>query len=1061
MYTPNNLFIFQAAFAGALAGMGASNRVPTDTIPTDPVNIGLTMVAGAFAQAYDTAWGSAVPSSLDVESTEDVCQSAWWGRSPQAFISANLSPANFTQLADALIAIVDAGDEYFAAQGITPAPLPLPSSSGTVVPAGGKLDGIELFDGIMTAGSDLLLSASAPAGSLTPGKLIVVQFAGAAGAPLAAIVTTPVAGGAHLSVPASTTTKPPTVSVSNTSGIGTRTIASVTPNPVGADTIIQTTVNHGYTSGDQVLIFGTGTSVDGSEFPVNVSGANTFTVPLVANMSSVTGTAIDLNIIIDTGTPHNLLTGMYTVIAGVTGNTAANVSGIQVEVIDATTLRIPGVGNGAYTGGGTVQSRGSQFVYGTDNAIPWAASKALACSGTGPSTLYFGPGIGMTSEAFVVDINASQCGLTIQGSGYILQDSFTPTRIVAGVSHPNLLDVKALGLYMHDILWDGSNITDATAQLEYLTSDMQWDRVMLAGSKHSTGFELYITGSLEVDEIAMKRIQLFHDPRYLGGPLKSQANFRISFNSQAFNINLRDGGMFDGAYNCWLDSGGANLEHIQMFGATLGLIRYEAIQNSCFDDLYTERQSGVPFLVEGNIFAVNGIAPIVVKNCIINSNSDINTGCKQSLVLIGNRFGGFVNINPAAPPAGGQPIGIFPILDYGTQFAQPGVSFTGIGVTTLLQQLGTATWNGTTDVAHGGYLTGITTTNARSTDLVKVERDLGTATVTAGDVIAPTVIDILPAGINPNPTPIIIGGLQVIGWYDSHFVSGGGTVWTDRSGNGYNMGAVFGNPTPPYVAASNPYFDYTGSSTQSLGGPFALPVGIGQPWTLISVNRNANTGFQLIDTGNAFFGIDCDGGGGVLELHGTALLIGVGAVGADQVVKGVFNGGASKIGFNGAADAAGNVGNPGILGPALTMGNVHGVAVPGSWGGRMYEWVFLNGALDDASALQLVAYECNKWGVAFAGAATQLAYTADTYTKGLDAWVVNKFVAGMIFTLPTPKLGRRIKLQNGSGQALGAAPFTVVPANPATQQVNFTNTYDLTSNLQEAYCFDGTNWLVA
>jgi hypothetical protein len=120
MYTPINPGIFQAAYVGALAGMAASNRTPTDPLPADPVNTGVGTVAGAFAQSYDQAWGSTPSTSLDVQSTGLVCQAAWWGRAPQASVPANVNPATFTPLADALIAIVDAGDLYLAAQGITP-----------------------------------------------------------------------------------------------------------------------------------------------------------------------------------------------------------------------------------------------------------------------------------------------------------------------------------------------------------------------------------------------------------------------------------------------------------------------------------------------------------------------------------------------------------------------------------------------------------------------------------------------------------------------------------------------------------------------------------------------------------------------------------------------------------------------------------------------------------------------------------------------------------------------------------------------------------------------------
>lgn len=125
-FVPNSLPIFQAAFSGALAGMGASNRQPNDTDRTDPVNVGVALCAGAFAQAFDEQWGTSPTSQLDVESTQEVCAAAWWGRAPQASVPTNVDPDSYLSLADALVALVDAGDDYFASIGVVPSPVPVP-----------------------------------------------------------------------------------------------------------------------------------------------------------------------------------------------------------------------------------------------------------------------------------------------------------------------------------------------------------------------------------------------------------------------------------------------------------------------------------------------------------------------------------------------------------------------------------------------------------------------------------------------------------------------------------------------------------------------------------------------------------------------------------------------------------------------------------------------------------------------------------------------------------------------------------------------------------------------
>ena len=174
-YVPNNEAIFQAAYVGALGGMAASNRVPTDPIPSDPVNLGAALVAGAFAESYDTAWGLAPATSLDVDGTKEVCVSAWWGRAPQANVPAMVAPATYTALADALIALIDAADAFFASQGITPPPLvsgvtavtgihPI-TSTGGLTPAIGIIPATDFVAGSMSAADKTKLDGLALGGS--------------------------------------------------------------------------------------------------------------------------------------------------------------------------------------------------------------------------------------------------------------------------------------------------------------------------------------------------------------------------------------------------------------------------------------------------------------------------------------------------------------------------------------------------------------------------------------------------------------------------------------------------------------------------------------------------------------------------------------------------------------------------------------------------------------------------------------------------------------------------------------------------------------------------------
>lgn len=105
-YSPNNINIFIAAYSGAISGMGASNRNPTDDDPLSYEDLANT--AGTFAQAYDTLWGDRSTSDLDVTTTHEICESAWENRSPN-----ELKTGYASKLAGALIAIVEAGGNYF------------------------------------------------------------------------------------------------------------------------------------------------------------------------------------------------------------------------------------------------------------------------------------------------------------------------------------------------------------------------------------------------------------------------------------------------------------------------------------------------------------------------------------------------------------------------------------------------------------------------------------------------------------------------------------------------------------------------------------------------------------------------------------------------------------------------------------------------------------------------------------------------------------------------------------------------------------------------------------
>ena len=118
-YSPKNKTTYTAAYAGAIAGIAASQRTPTDEVATDPPLVGNSDIAGAWAQELDTQWGAAAPSTLDVIAIEECSAAVFIGSSPP--IEAPFAtPSNWSAPVSSVIAIVKASENYFAGQGITP-----------------------------------------------------------------------------------------------------------------------------------------------------------------------------------------------------------------------------------------------------------------------------------------------------------------------------------------------------------------------------------------------------------------------------------------------------------------------------------------------------------------------------------------------------------------------------------------------------------------------------------------------------------------------------------------------------------------------------------------------------------------------------------------------------------------------------------------------------------------------------------------------------------------------------------------------------------------------------
>ncbi len=117
-YTPNNIQVYVAAFTGAIAGMVVSNRVLSN--PNASNYSSLVAAAGAFAQSFDTVWGSPDDVSIYIiEGVQSECIAAWQERTPFTTNSFT-DPGVYTELCQALITVINVGSEYLDSQGITP-----------------------------------------------------------------------------------------------------------------------------------------------------------------------------------------------------------------------------------------------------------------------------------------------------------------------------------------------------------------------------------------------------------------------------------------------------------------------------------------------------------------------------------------------------------------------------------------------------------------------------------------------------------------------------------------------------------------------------------------------------------------------------------------------------------------------------------------------------------------------------------------------------------------------------------------------------------------------------
>lgn len=118
-YIPTNQPVFLAAMSGAIAGMGASNRVPKSSVQASYA--GLAAIAGAWAQSFDLAWNDATTASEYVLDTIATASEATWEqRGPTTASVVTLDRDTYNEQTAALVAMIRASLAYLTSQGITP-----------------------------------------------------------------------------------------------------------------------------------------------------------------------------------------------------------------------------------------------------------------------------------------------------------------------------------------------------------------------------------------------------------------------------------------------------------------------------------------------------------------------------------------------------------------------------------------------------------------------------------------------------------------------------------------------------------------------------------------------------------------------------------------------------------------------------------------------------------------------------------------------------------------------------------------------------------------------------
>lgn len=115
-YVPNNIYVFEAAYNGALSGFGVQGNQAIS--PTASHYAKAANVALAFAESFDTAWGVTAPDLFEHDAIQSA-SSAYWLKADPFANATLLEPATFNVASAAIIALIDEAETAATALGIS------------------------------------------------------------------------------------------------------------------------------------------------------------------------------------------------------------------------------------------------------------------------------------------------------------------------------------------------------------------------------------------------------------------------------------------------------------------------------------------------------------------------------------------------------------------------------------------------------------------------------------------------------------------------------------------------------------------------------------------------------------------------------------------------------------------------------------------------------------------------------------------------------------------------------------------------------------------------------